>query len=228
MPRRAKLYIFSTIAIGVALLAGCLVFDWDFSGPSKYSSYLLLACLGSTLKIKLPKIQGTMSTNFLFVLIGIGDLTLVQTTVLGCFAALVQCLWRPRKQPLVIQVLFNISALAMSIAGSFSVSRALVQPANLPVLLAIAVCSYFLTNTGMISLVLSLVEDQPFAKAWRQCYLWSFPYYLVGAAVAGTITFSSRRFGWKPSLLMLPMMYLIYSYYRLYLDHQNEPEPTRA
>jgi hypothetical protein len=57
---------------------------------------------------------------------------------------------------------------------------------------------------------------------WRQCYLWSFPYYLAGSVVAAAITFSSRTAGWKPSLLMLPVMYLIYSYYRLYLLDQTE------
>ena len=39
----------------------------------------------------------------------------------------------------------------------------------------------------------------------------------MGAAIAGAIVFSNRTVGWKPSLLMLPMMYMVYSYYCLYL-----------
>jgi hypothetical protein len=113
-------------------------------------------------------------------------------------------------------VLFNISTLVTSIAFSYSASHALV--ANLPVLLAVAVCAYFVANTGMISLVLSLIEGRPFTNVWRQCYLWSFPYYLVGAAIAGGMIFSSHTVGWRLSLLMLPLMYLVYSYYRLFLS----------
>ena len=222
MPARAKLYINSTIVAGLALLAGCLLFEREFRDPSRYFGYLALACLGSTLKIKLPKIRGTMSINFLFILIGVAELTIAKTITLGVVAALIQCLWKARKQPALIQVLFNLSTVVTSIAIAFSASHALVNGENLPVLLAVAVGVYFVANTGMISLVLSLTEEKLFTKVWRQCYLWSFPYYLMGAAIACAITVSSRTVGWKPSLLMLPLMYLVYSYYRLYLSYQTE------
>jgi hypothetical protein len=158
-----------------------------------------------------------MSVNFLFILIGVAELSLTETITLVCIAALIQCLWKPRKRPALIQVLFNISTLVVSVAIAFVVSHALVQGANLLVLLVVAVCAYFLLNTGMISLVLSLVDGKPLSEVWRQCYLWSFPYYLVGAAIAGGVVFSNQTVGWQPSLLMLPMMYMVYSYYRMYL-----------
>ena len=222
MPKRARLYINSTIIAGLTLLAGCLIFDREFRDPSRYFGYLALACIGSTLKIKLPKIRGTMSINFLFILIGVAELTIAETITLGVVAALIQCLWKARKQPALIQVLFNLSTVVTSIAIAFSASHALIHGESLPVLLVVAVCVYFVANTGMVSLVLSLTEQQLFTTVWRQCYLWSFPYYLVGAAIACAITISSRTVGWKPSLLMLPLMYLVYSYYRLYLSYQTE------
>ena len=222
MPKRARLYINSIIVVGLTLLAGCLLFEREFWDPSRYFGYLAMACIGSTLKIKLPKIRGTMSINFLFILIGVAELTIAETITLGCVAALIQCLWKTRKQPALIQVLFNLSTVVTSIAVAFSASHALVNGENLPVLLAVAVCVYFVANTGMVSLVLSLTEQQLFTKVWRQCYLWSFPYYLVGAAIACAITISSRTVGWRPSLLMLPVMYLVYAYYRVYLSYQTE------
>jgi hypothetical protein len=217
MPTNAKLYINSTIVIGLSILAGCLLFERQFTDPLRYFAYLLLACLASTLKIRLPKIRGTMSVNFLFILIGVAELTITETITMSCIAALIQSFWKPRKRPAMIQVLFNISTLVVSVAISFSASHALVQETNLLVLLVVAVCAYFLLNTGMISLVLSLVDGKSFREVWRQCYLWTFPYYLAGAAIAGAIVASNRTMGWQPSLLMLPMMYMVYSYYRLYL-----------
>ncbi|PYT29238.1 MAG: hypothetical protein DMG58_16625, partial [Acidobacteria bacterium] len=50
------------------------------------------------------------------------------------------------------------------------------------------------------------------------CYLWSFPYYLVGSVIAGLVTVSSRAVGWQASLLVLPLMYLVYLFYRFYLQ----------
>jgi len=78
------------------------------------------------------------------------------------------------------------------------------------------------------SLVLSLVEKQALGQVWRQCYLWSFPYYLAGAAIASAIVFSGRTVGWKPALLMLPVMYMIFSYYRLHLLQQSEEDYRTA
>jgi hypothetical protein len=226
MPTRAKLYINSTILVGLALLAGCLLFERQFPDLPRYLSYLLLACLSSTLKIKLPKLRGTMSVNFVFILIGVAQMSVAETIMLGGLAALVQCFWKARKRPARIQVLFNISTLISSIAISYGVSHALGRGRNAPVLLAIAVCSYFVLNTGAVSLVLSLTENQPLSKVWRQCYLWSFPYYLAGAAIACAVVISSQAVGWQASLLILPTMYLIYSYYRLYLS--QEVEQVRA
>ena len=71
MNTRAKLYISSIIIVGLAMLTGCLLVDREFPDLPRYLSYLLLACIASTLKIKLPKIRGTMSVNFVFILIGV-------------------------------------------------------------------------------------------------------------------------------------------------------------
>lgn len=222
MPTRAKLYINSTILVGLVLLAGCLLFERQFPDLPRYLSYLLLACLGSTFKIRLPKLRGTMSVNFVFILIGVAQMSVAETITLGGIAALVQCFWKPNKRPATIHVLFNISTLISSIAVSYGISHSLNGGQNAPILLGIAVCTYFVLNTGLVSLVVSLTENQPLSKVWRQCYLWSFPYYLVGAAIACAIVISSKTVGWQVSLSILPMMYLVYSYFRLYLSQDAE------
>ena len=88
-PKRAKLYSNSTIVLGLAILGGCMLLERQFPDPSRYFGYLFLACLASTLKIKLPKIRGTMSVNFLFVLIGIAELTVAESVTLGCLSGLI-------------------------------------------------------------------------------------------------------------------------------------------
>jgi Ca2+/Na+ antiporter len=93
-------------------------------------------------------------------------------------------------------------------------------------MLALAACVFFLSNTLLISGVLCLLEGKPLNKIWQQCYLWSFPYYLVGSAIAGLVTVSSRAIGWRGALLVLPLMYLVYTFYRLYLA-RVAPEPDQ-
>jgi len=228
MPNKATRYIALITILGFMVLVGCLVFRAEFPDLPRYFSYLLLAVLASTLKVRLPLITGTISVNFLFILIGIADFTLAETITMGCAAILVQCVWRARQRPRLVQVMFNVAALALSIAAAYQVSHfvlALAHVDSVPVLLALAACLYFVSNTLLISGVLCLLDKKPLTTIWQQCYLWSFPYYLVGSVIAGLVTVSSRSVGWEASLLVLPVMYLVYLFYRFYLQHVTlEPQ----
>jgi len=229
MATTAKIYIGSIVTLGFALLAGCLLFQAQFPDLPRYFAYLLLAVIASTLKVRLPGITGTISVNFLFILIGIADFTMAETLTMGCIAILMQCIWRTKTRARLIQVAFNVAALAISIGAAYQVSHfalALARADSLSALLVIAACVFFVSNTLLISGVLCLIEGKPLMKIWQQCYLWSFPYYLVGSAIAGLVAVSNRAIGWEASLLVLPLMYLVYTFYRLYLE-RVAPEPDQ-
>jgi hypothetical protein len=232
MPATAKIYIGLVIALGFSLLTGCLLFQAQFPDLPRYFSYLVLAALASTLKVRLPGLTGTMSVNFLFILIGIADLTLAETLAMGCAATVIQCVWRAKRRPRIVQTVFNIAALILSIGVAYQVSHfilALARTESLCALLVLAACSYFVSNTLLISGVLCLVEGKPLKKIWQQCFLWTFPYYLIGSAIAGLVGVSNRAVGWEVSLLILPLMYLVYLFYRLYLGRvANHPEQLEA
>ena len=95
-------------------------------------------------------------------------------------------------------------------------------------LLGLAACIYFTANTFLISGVLSLIDSKPLLDVWRQCHLWSFPYYAVGALIASLVVTSTRTVGWMVSLLILPMMYLVYIFYRNCVERlaHNAPSPS--
>src|SRR2546430_6221685 len=50
----------------------------QWTEPSRYLCYLALALLASGMKVNLPGVHGTMSVIFLFILIGVRELTLAQ------------------------------------------------------------------------------------------------------------------------------------------------------
>src|SRR5207245_6257534 len=113
--------------------------------------------------------------------------TVSETTAVGCAAALIQSVSKAQRRPKLVQVVFNMAALAIAIGVSFWGSHfvlAAVHTDSLTVLLALAACLFFLTNTGLVTTVISLVEERPFWKVWQQCHAWAFPYYLVGDALA--------------------------------------------
>ena len=162
-----------------------------------------------------------MSLNFLFILLGISQLSFSETVLLGAVATIMQCIWKSRTRPSIPQVLFNIASLTMAITSAhFIYHLPQIQQVNgtIPVLLALAACFFFLTNTVLVASVLALVETKPFTTMWQQCYIWSFPFYLVGAIIAGLVSVSTHYVGWRTSLLILPIMYFTYLHYRLYFN----------
>ena len=98
---------------------------------------------------------------------------------------------------------------------------------NKPILLMVAALVFFLANTLPISVVIALTENKSSRKVWSECYFWSFPYYLVGAAAVGLVGIINRRAGWQTSLLVLPVIYWVYRSYRLYLG-RLEAEKERV
>jgi diguanylate cyclase (GGDEF)-like protein/putative nucleotidyltransferase with HDIG domain len=91
----------------------------------------------------------------------------------------------------------------------------------------IAALVFFLANTLPVSIVISLTEGKSSRKVWSECYFWSFPYYLVGAAAVGLVGIVNRHAGWETSLLVLPVIYWVYRSYRLYLG-RLEAEKERV
>ena len=223
MPIRARIYIAATAAAGAAVLATSLL-HFQSHDPLKFVCYLLIAALASTMKVRLPGIEGSMSVHFLFVLLGILELSLAETLVIGCAVALLQTFWKPVRPPKKVQVVFNVSMTSNAICltyFAYHLSAGFLKNST-PLLLVVAACAYFLSNTVPVALVIALTEEKSLRGIWAQTYFWSFPYYLAGAAVVGLVSFANRHVGWQSALLVLPVMFWLYRSYHLYLGRLEE------
>jgi diguanylate cyclase (GGDEF)-like protein/putative nucleotidyltransferase with HDIG domain len=224
IPIRAKVFIALTAGAGAALLgAACL--HWHSNDLLKFGCYFLIAILASTMKVRLPGMESTMSVLFLFVLLGILELSLAETLVIGCTAALVQSLWKTKQRPEAVKVVFNVlsnTSIAICLTYfAYHLSTGILKN-SMPLLLLVAACTYFLSNTIPVSIVIALCEKRPLRELWAETYFWSLPYYLVGAAIAGIVSFASRHIGWQNALLIVPIMYGIYRSYHLYLGRLED------
>ena len=213
----AKAFIALVVAAGLSILVYGAIHQ-NSKNIAEFICYMGIAILASRLKVNLPGITGTLSVNFLFILVGVLELSFSETLILGAIAMLAQCLFPER--PDAIQVTFNVCAGAISTACAYIVFHhplAMLLLGSRPILLGIAASVYFVANAGSIATVISLTERRPLSRILVDCYLWSFPYYLVGAGIAGTISWMNQAFNWETSLLLVPVVYLIYRSYRIYL-----------
>ncbi len=215
----ARAFIAGMALAGAACFA--LAFShWQSNDPLKFGCYLLAALLASSLKVTLPGLDATLSVNFLFTLLGILELGMPETLLIVLASTVGQAYVRSRHRVKLVQFVFNWSQLtvASTVAyGAYSLVVARVLHGPGPLALLVAAIINFGCNSAAMSTIIGLTEDKPIPKVWNDSYLWSFPYYMVGAAVAGVVHFLNGHIGWQSSLLILPPIYLMYRSYRLYL-----------
>jgi putative nucleotidyltransferase with HDIG domain len=219
----ARAYI-AGMALAAFVCFSASFFYWHSSDPVKFVCYLIAALLASSFKVSLPGIEGTLSMNFLFTLVGVLEMSLPETLLIGLVSTLAQFYWKPSRRLKLVQLVFNLSHVTVCGAAAYGAYRlvtvyVLHGRAHLPSPLALlaAAITHFLFGTFAMSTIIGLTEDKPIAKVWNASYLWLFPYYLVGAAIAGLVSVLNMHIGWQASLLVLPPIYLLYRSYRLYL-----------
>ena len=215
----ARVFIGVIIACGFAVLASGLAYHAEWSASAPFLCYFALAMLASGMKVQLPGVTGTMSVIFLFILIGIQELTVAETLLISAAGTVVQCYWNAGIRPKAIQVLFNVASMSSAVgaaAYAYRASAGLLRNSS-PLMLMLAATVFFVLNTAPVACVIALTETKSLRKIWSQCYFWSFPYYLAGAAIAALAGVMEHHAGWLSSLLVLPIIYSIHRSYRVYL-----------
>jgi diguanylate cyclase (GGDEF)-like protein/putative nucleotidyltransferase with HDIG domain len=213
-------FILLQLFVGLPLLPYAML-HWHSENVFRFACFFGVALFASLLKVRLPGIEATMSANFLFILVGILDLTYAETLLMGCLGGLAQSFWQSKPRPRAIQILFNFANLSISITAAnlvFHSSFAYQHGLRWPFLLAAASTTYFMINTLSVSGIIAMTEGRNPISVWRECYLWSFPYYLLGALVAGGVSLINHAMGWQFAILVMPIVYWIYRSYRGYLD----------
>jgi diguanylate cyclase (GGDEF)-like protein/putative nucleotidyltransferase with HDIG domain len=220
----ALTFIFTQLIGGLPVLVYALL-HWHSDDFFRYACFLTVALCASLLKVHLPGIKATMSANFLFILVGILDLSYSETVLMGCLGGLVQTLWHAKPRPRPIQWLFNLANLALSISAAELVFHSKVAAGvgfRWPLLMAAAATTYFAFNTVSVSGIIAMTEGRNPVHVWKECYLWAFPYYLLGALIACGVSAINRLVGWQFGLLAFPIVYWIYRSYRTYLSRLEE------
>src|SRR5664279_1584555 len=90
-----------------------------FSGSGEFFCYLAVILLASALKVTLPGIDGTLSVSFIFLFLGILEMTYAETLALGLLAVFVQSYWHSSKRLKPIQIIFNFSQLTVATSAAY-------------------------------------------------------------------------------------------------------------
>lgn len=171
LPIGADGFIALVIASGMAALLYA-TFHQSSRNIAEFICYLCIAVLASRLRLNLPGITGALSVNFLFILIGIVDLSYSETILLGAISMLAQCLHPDR--PNALQLTFNVCGGTVSTALAYFVYHLPLTAQIIesrPLALCLSASIYFIANAGSMATVISFTEGKPLRQVLGDCYL---------------------------------------------------------
>jgi hypothetical protein len=225
LPAKAVLFISCVITAG-ASLALLAALKWVCLKPLEYSCLIGQTVLYSLLKVRMPGITGTYSANSACVLIAAAQFGFSETVALSVCSSIVQCLWKAKQRPTVLQMLFNASVFALSGAAAFGAYHT-VAPTSAPRAwvggMVYAMLLFFLVNTLLVSGVIALIEGKAMRRVWKTWHIWSLPYYAANALIA-VLMVSSGAFNIRIAVISAPVVCYMFFYYRLLLKTRFETE----
>jgi len=216
--------------VGIILILGVCLFiwtlvNWQTEDPRRFLAYVMIACLASGIKVIVPGVDMTMAAHFLFVLIGIVELGRSETILMASAASLVQTFWHAEGRPRGIHVAFNVASMGLAAAATFDACRrnwVTQTTQEMAVMLLLAATVFFIVSTVQVAIMTALTEKKSAWHEWKENHFWSFPAYVVGAAAASLIDIVSKYIGWQTSMLVIPVLYLIFNSHKLHLDRLHE------
>jgi len=222
MPPRVRAYFYCVVGIGLFLFSNGLgqFTPTDFQ---QFFAYFALGMLSATWRVKVPGIPVNVTPVFAFVLIGIANYSLGEALMIGCGSTLVQCMWKPDEKRDARKIMFNVAAVAIAVTIAYNPSHFLLTEGldHAPRMLALAALVFFIVNTGLVSGMIALVEQEAFRAVWRNLSQYLVWYYVAGGLLATLIIIANRLGGWQAGLFITPFLYLAYQYYREYLRRRN-------
>ncbi len=181
--------------------------------------YLILALLATALNLKFPGMYSSRTAGLFLVLVGIAQLRMAETLIIGLFCAGLEGVWRRRQAPALPQNVSNFAGAALAIPLCYYtqawVERLGGRALPLPMFAVIAV--YLLCNTMADAALRWHGAGGNFLKALEESYSQAFPDYLVGVALASALGIAVQRPEWCSSLLVLPIAYMAYFCYREFM-----------
>lgn len=171
-------------------------------------------------------VNGNISVNYVFTLLSLLEFNAPETILLALVGAVAQTVLNAKTRPRAIHLAFNLGCIAITVSAAAFIYHlpwflSLGTRGQL-LRLVLAGIGYFIVNTLTVSIVIALAERKNVHHVWAAFYNWLFAYYLVGVSLAEMVHLSVLQLGPAFTLALLPLVYIIYRSYRLYMEQLHQ------
>lgn len=222
--RLAQMYWVSIVTVGIAAAVIAIA---GMRHPD-YLALLLYCAAGlavTRFKIRLPGTTGTLSLNYVVVLVVLLNCDVGSGMIVALTSTLGQCLIRSAQRPAWYQVVFSVAGVSMPVLaadGLLHSSWLAHTRVGGSVAVLAASMAYFFLNTITVAGIISITSRSNLFMVWRASYLWTSAQYLVGGAIAFGVHALYRSFGMAAFAVAAPPLYLLYRSYTTYLGRVEE------
>lgn len=220
MKKKAQGFQWIILLLGV-ILALRQFLDWNSSNDPLFFTYLTLTIVTSMLRLGVPTVAGTISIGFIFILSSLVQLPLHETMIIGIAGTIIHCL-RDRRQGVDwLSMAFQTATVVLGIDAAnaaFQRITAALPTGGVAAALPLASTILFLVSAFPLAATTALGERELLRRVWQNRFLWSLPYYLAGAALAGLLTAVQHLPLWQNVIVIAPLLFLVYRSYSIQLD----------
>ena len=187
---------------------------------------IMTVIISSRISVQIPRFDTniTVSDTFIFLAILLygGEAGILLAAADGLCSGV-----RISKSKKPVTILFSGAVMACSTFITVWITRLAFGPNeelyhHTPSLLLPALCTMamvqYISNTGMVAIVLASKTNQPIWTTWNKHYLWTSITYIVGAAAAGVTVLFVNTIGFYALMVTLPVISIIYFTYHKYLE----------
>lgn len=226
MTRQERIYCLSVL-LTTMVLTGLQLHQVGTTLSDPLYTLLLaaFALFASRLKVVIPRLPGNLSGGFLFTILAVFQISLVEALLVGAVAVVAQTKWNSRTPANLCRYVFNLSCVSASVVTTklvFDTLRVLL-PSEIALLNSI-ICGavYFCVNTGVLSGMLAINQRRPFGPLWRETFFWSMPLFAIGAAAMCVLGVVGNVMGRASTMLVGPVLILIHRYHTMKVDTMEE------
>jgi diguanylate cyclase (GGDEF)-like protein len=220
MTNKAKLYQSAILILGLALVIRQSQ-QWHPSDFPLFLTYLSLTVITSLMRLGVPTSAGTISIGFVFILASLAQLALGQTLLIGVTGTIIHSIREHKGRLDWLHLAFQTAVVVLGIEAAnfaFQSISVLLPQGGLAAALPMAGTILFLVTAFPLAATTALSERELLRQVWQNRFLWSLPYYLAGAALAGLLTAIVHLPWWQAAVLIIPLIFLVYRAYGLQLD----------
>ncbi len=216
-------YVRLVILMGAAVLLPQLA-QWKSTDGLQYLSYMLLAVLAGCFQVEYRTEQGRFPLSTLFVMITMKTLSTPEAFLLAAISTAAEAVNRQSEhRRSMTDISFAVASVSIAVGLSDFAMRGIYLPMHLSQLnsalqAALVGMTFFVGISFPQAMKEALETGEKMAHVWKHKQFWAVPYYVAAALVASLFDVARMSVGWQIPVLVLPVVFLPYRAYRLYME----------